>query len=76
MTIRSGGDFVVDFMPAKDRWSVVAMGVVMTTVSVLLAIFGGMVGSRYASQRYPDRDVVAGSQRGSHPGERLPTRAN
>ena len=44
MTIQSGGDFVVDFMSTTDRWSVVAMGVAMTTVSVLLAIFGGMVG--------------------------------
>ena len=44
MTIQPGSNLAVDFMSTKDRWSVVAMGSVMTTFSVLLAIFGGLAG--------------------------------
>jgi hypothetical protein len=43
MTIQPDGDFVFDFMSTKDRWYSVAIGVGMTTVSVLLVILGGVV---------------------------------
>jgi hypothetical protein len=44
VTEEPGGDFIVGPLNAKNRWSVVAVGVGLTAVCAALVIWGGLIG--------------------------------